>query len=193
MNLVPMRKENIDHEALRIQRKDLDSLQKHKICWQRDRLIDLTLKGCEPGRAADLFVEWFEKLKLPAFKRIMPVAHNWVFDRDFIIDWLGPQTFDMCFDPRYRDTMCMSLYDNDIAGWHITDYPYPKNNLAYVAQCLGVPHDHAHTALDDCVTTAEVFRLMIKNAIRIGGVNKLPEQVVEPTTTDSPTPGRDAI
>lgn len=166
MNLVPMRKENIDFEALRVQRKHLDKVVKDKVCYDKRRMVDITLRGCEPSRAADLFVEWWEKLKLIPFKRIMPIAHNWVFDRDFIIDWLGYETFDMCFDPRYRDTMAMSLYDNDIAGYHVTDFPYPKNNLAYLCSQLGIEHGQAHTALDDCVATAEAYRLMIKKAYR---------------------------
>lgn len=168
MNLIPMRKDNIDEEALRIQRKYMDRASKDKICWQRDRLINVTLKGCEPTRAADLFVEWWENLKLITFKRIMPIAHNWVFDRDFIIDWLGEETFDMCFDPRYRDTMCMSLYDNDIASWHVEPFPFPKNNLAYLCSQLGVDRNQAHTALDDCVATAECYRKMVTQALRFG-------------------------
>jgi DNA polymerase III epsilon subunit-like protein len=166
MNLVPMRKDNIDFEALRIQRKYMDPETKDKICWKKDRIVDLTLKGCEPSRAADLFVEWWDKLKLPPFKRIMPIAHNWVFDREFIIDWLGYTTFDMCFDPRYRDTMAMSLYDNDIAGWHGVDFPFPKNNLAYLCSQLKIKRHASHTALDDCVATAEVYSAMVKNALR---------------------------
>lgn len=166
MDLVPMRKDNIDFEALRIQRKYMDQVVKNKICWDRERLVNLTLSGCEPSRAADLFVEWWEQLRLLPFKRIMPIAHNWCFDREFLIDWLGYETFDMCFDPRYRDTMAMSLYDNDIAGWHGNDYQYPKNNLAYLCSQLGVHRDRRHTALDDCVATAECFRKMVLNALR---------------------------
>jgi hypothetical protein len=40
-------------------------------------------------KAADLLVEWFEKLRLPAYKRIIPIAQNWPFDRAFIMNWLG--------------------------------------------------------------------------------------------------------
>lgn len=168
MNLVPMRIENIDHEALRMQRKDIMDVIKHKVCWNKERLVDITLSGCEPSRAADLFVEWYEKLQLLPFKRIMPIAHNWCFDREFLIDWLGYSTFDLCFDPRYRDTMVYSLYDNDIAGWHGHDFPYPKNNLAYVCQKLGIPHERAHSALDDCVSTAKAYRQMVSDALRYG-------------------------
>ena len=178
MNLIPMRKENIDFEAMRIQRKYMDKVIKDKVCGNKKRVIELTLKGCEPMRAADLLVEWVEKLKLLPFKRIMPIGHNWVFDRTFIIEWLGMETFDMLFDPRYRDTMAMSLYDNDIAGWYNEDFPFPKNNLAYLCSQLGITRHNSHTALDDCVATAACYRAMIKNALRFGQRNQntsLPE------------------
>jgi DNA polymerase III epsilon subunit-like protein len=168
LDLIPMRKDNIDEEALRIQRKIMNREMSDKICYSRSKLIDSSIKGCEPSRAADLFVEWWEKLKLTTFKRIMPIAHNWVFDREFIMDWLGEETFDMCFDPRYRDTMCMSLYDNDLAGWADEEYPYPKNNLSYLSSQLGVPRHGAHSALDDCVVTAACYRKMIEASLRLG-------------------------
>jgi DNA polymerase III epsilon subunit-like protein len=179
MDLVPMRKENIDYEALRITRGHMDHPIKDKICWKKDRLIDLTLKGCEPSRAADLFVEWVDRLKLATFKRIMVVAHNWPFDREFIIDWLGYPTFEVIFDPRFRDTMAMSLYDNDIADYHVTNFPYPKNNLSYLCSQLGVDRPRIHTAVDDCVATAECYRKMIHNAQRFGNENPAQEVVEE--------------
>jgi len=162
MELMPMRRENIDFEAMRIQRKWMERVDSDKIILSKDAILDATLKGCEPSRAADLFVEWWENLGLIPFKRIMPIAHNWVFDRSFLIDWLGYKTFDYCFDPRYRDTMGMSLYDNDIADWRSEYHPYPKNNLAYLASQLKVDRRFSHTALDDCRVTAEVYRKMVQ-------------------------------
>lgn len=183
MNLVPMRKENIDYEALRIQRNHMDAPIKDKICWKKERLVDLTLKGCEPSRAADLFVEWFEKLKLATFKRIMPIAHNWCFDREFIIDWLGYPTFELIFDPRYRDTMVYSLMENDISDYHVNNFLYPKNNLSYLCSQLGVDRPRAHTALDDCVATAEVYRKMIHQAQRFGN-EMAPKEIAEDVTEE---------
>lgn len=162
MDLKPRRPENYDYEALRAQRKEMCIYEKPKVCFDKRRVFEVILSGCDPDRAADLFFEWFENLRLPPRHRIMPIAHNWVFDRSFIMDWLGTRTFDLCFDPRYRDTMCMSLYDNDRAGWLDRDYPYPKNNLQYLCSQLKISRTNEHRALDDCVATAEVFRRIVR-------------------------------
>jgi DNA polymerase III epsilon subunit-like protein len=161
MDLKPQRPRNIDFEAIRIQQRENPMIS----ISSKGKIVEAATIGCDPFRAADLFVEWFENLKLAPNKRIMPIAHNWVFDRAFMIDWLGEKTFDMCFDPRYRDTMSMSLYDNDVADYHSNRFPFPKNNLQYLCSQLNIERTRAHTALDDCVATAEVYKRMIQRSI----------------------------
>ena len=96
----------------------------------------------------------------------MPIAHNWVFDREFIIDWLDIKGFEMYFDPRYRDTMAVSLFENDKAEMRgEMHHPYPKNNLQYLCSQLKVEREKSHTALDDCVATAEVYRKLIQGSV----------------------------
>lgn len=118
------------------------------------------LNGLEPYRAADLFEEWFMKLGLAPGKRIVPLAHNWPFDRGFIIDWLGEENFRQFFDGRYRDTMVTAAFCNDRADFCIEPYPYAKINLEYLAGTLKISHERAHDALGDCITTLEVYRQM---------------------------------
>jgi DNA polymerase III epsilon subunit-like protein len=127
----------------------------------RLKASEAQLHGLDPWRAADLFEEWFEKLKLAPGKRIVPLAHNWVFDRGFIIDWLGEENFRQFFDGRYRDTMVSASFMNDRADFHIEPYPYPKVNLEYLASTLKIPHGRAHDALGDCLTTAAVYKQIV--------------------------------
>ena len=112
--------------------------------------------------AADLFVEWFYKLKLAENKRIMPLAHNWTFDSSFIKKWLGPKTYGFHIDGRYRDSMSIAQYINDKADHKNERIPFPKVNLSYIASQLKIPHESAHTALGDCVVTGEVYRELVK-------------------------------
>jgi DNA polymerase III epsilon subunit-like protein len=165
MNLKPKRPDNIDLEAMRVQRKVLDQVDKDKVCGKRERVVSITLGGVDADRGADMFFEWFENLRLPPMKRIMPIAHNWVFDRSFILDWLGPAAFNYIFDPRYRDTMCMSLMDNDVADWRSEPHPYAKNNLQYLCSTLHIDRHNAHTALDDVNATIEVYKKLVKRSI----------------------------
>lgn len=147
MDLMPQKPENIDMEAMEVTRSDLNTV--------------LT-SGMDPYTAADLLVEWVGKLGLAPNKKLCPIAHNWPFDREFLIDWLGQKTFEILFHPWYRDTMTMALYDNDRADWGNEQFPYPKCNLAFLCSQLKVERMRKHNALDDAVATAEVYKRMIK-------------------------------
>lgn len=162
LDLIPKRLENIDLEALRIQRKTLDDLVKEKVCNKRERIVRTATRGIDPDLGADLFKDWWDKLRLAPFKRIMPIACNWAFDREFLIDWLGEDAFQYYFDPRYRDVMSMTLYDNDVSDWRGEPFEYAKNNLQYICTTLKIERTQQHTALDDCVATAEAYRKIIQ-------------------------------
>lgn len=118
--------------------------------------------GLEAYRAADLFDEWFQKLAMGYKKGIAPLAQNWPFDRGFIIDWLGLQSFKSYFSPIYRDTMVAAAYENDRADFRIEPLPYAKYSLKWLSKCLGIAHDKAHDALHDCMVTAEVYKRIVK-------------------------------
>lgn len=147
VNMKPKRPENIDRGAGKVHRIDLARL-----------IID----GLDPWKAVDLFDEWFQKLNLPVNKKIVPLAHNWVFDRAFVMEWIGgPVSFDSMFDYHYRDSMVAALYLNDRADHHNEKFPFPKVSLGYCCNCLDLQNPNAHDALADCVTTAELYRRML--------------------------------
>ena len=113
-------------------------------------------------RAADLFEEWIEKLNLPPNKRISPLAHNWPFDRGFVMDWLQPIAFGMYIDGRFRDTMATAIAINDIYDKLCEPTPFPKVNLGYLCSVLKIKHEGAHSALGDCVVTAKVYKELLR-------------------------------
>lgn len=147
MDLQPKRPENWDPDDVKT---------------TRTRFCEAKIKGMNPDQACTLFDEWFAKLAMPPGKRISPLAQNWPFDREFIIDWLGRESVHQYFDARYRDTMAGALLMNDIAYFRVNTAPYAKVNLTWLAKTHDIPHERAHDALADCVVTAEVYRQMIK-------------------------------
>ena len=142
----PENEELIDFEAFKINNVDYYKLMQ---------------TGMDKYDAAELFVEWFGKLRLLETKRIMPLAHNWEFDCEFIKKWLGPKTFHYHIDGRYRDTMSTAQFINDKADSAGRAIPFPKVNLSYIASQLKVTHNNAHTALGDCIVTAQVYKELI--------------------------------
>jgi DNA polymerase III epsilon subunit-like protein len=147
IQIKPENEDAIDHDAFKVNKTDFYKLMQ---------------TGMDKYDAAELFVEWFDKLKLAENKRIMPLAHNWSFDCEFIKKWLGPKTFHYHIDGRYRDSMSTAQYINDRADSKGQSIPFPKVNLGYIASQLKIPHDNAHTALGDCIVTGQVYKELIK-------------------------------
>lgn len=141
---------------------DWDSFKVTKIDFAR-----LCQSGIDKYDAADLFERWAEKLQLAMNKRISPLAHNWVFDSAFIRAWLGPKTYEYYIDGRYRDVMSTGLYLDDVEDRKNERIPFPKVNLSYMASQLRVPHERAHSALGDCITTAEVYRELVYGSLPV--------------------------
>lgn len=142
-------------------------------------LDQLASQGMPQSTASELFERWFQRLNLPFRKKIVPLAHNWPFDKSFLIQWLGPVTFDTYFDYHYRDTCPVAQYLNDRANFTAEKYPFPKVNLSYLAAQLGVPHERAHTAIADALVCSKIYKKML-GSFRVTGIEtdniKAPEQ-----------------
>jgi|SRR5581483_6908995 len=151
LNLVPKRPENFDPATASI---------------TRQQLADCINRGVDPYKAADYFDEWFIKLTLGYEKRILPLAHNWPFDRGFLIDWLGQKSVEQYFDTRYRDTMCAAQLVNDRLGYSGRPIAHHKVSLRALATHYGLVHERAHDALGDCLTTIALWReLVLRNEV----------------------------
>lgn len=165
ITMQPARPDNIDPDALFINKSttsdDINRIDR-PVVRSRSRLLELMRKGIEPDVASELFVEWYHNLGLRPYKRICPIGHNYAFDREFIIDWLGIKSYELCFDPRYRDTMGISCFENDKADFFGRPFPYQKNSLDYLCNALKIENPMAHQALSDCLATAEVYKAMVQ-------------------------------
>lgn len=148
VNLKPEYPERADPQALSVNKRVMTEI------------ID---RGMDKFKALDLFDDWFHKLEIKMNKygnpnKIMPLGQNYGFDKSFIQAWMGVETYNNYFDYHYRDTMHAALYLNDRAGAHAEKVPFPKVNLQYLATTLKIESDRAHDALEDCLTTAKVYK-----------------------------------
>lgn len=146
MKLKPKRPENVDNRAL----------GKSGL-----KLADLILDGFDPWKAADYLEEWFNRLNLPIRHNLVPLAHNWPFDRDFIKEWLGPLTFEYIFHGHYRDTMQIASFLNDRAYDKKEPYVYAKIGLEALCLRMGIENKMPHRALYDCLATAEIYKKFV--------------------------------
>ena len=137
----------IDEDALKVNKRTLK---------------DILAKGTDPYIAADMFDEWFSRLPIGDNKRILPIGQNYQFDMGFIKRWLGETTYNDCFHYHYRDSMISANFLNDRADLRVEVRPFDKINLTELARNLKIPLTHAHSALDDCVATAKVYKRLVE-------------------------------
>lgn len=147
MLIQPKRLENIDYAAM--------SVTKLKLC-------DIMDKGFDSWTAADLFDTWKERLQI-GHKRIVPLGHNYQFDKGFIVDWLSLPGYEDNFSHLYRDTMIAGLFINDRCDWHKNPIELPKVKLVYLCSQLGIPHERTHNALDDALLCAKVYKRLLSD------------------------------
>lgn len=113
--------------------------------------------------AAGMFYDWFKTLDLCFGKKIVPLAHNWAFERGFLTHWLGLSMFDEIFSPHPRDTMLLALSLNDIYNWQGNAAPFTTVGLKAMCNRFQIPLDNAHDALADCIATAKLYNALISS------------------------------
>ena len=138
--------DRVDKRAMLLPRADFVQRQQHAI---------------DTFTCADLFDDWFDRLELPLHKRLIPLAQNWPFDREFLKEWQGQESFNQAFNPVYRDTMVAAAFDIDLCDFRSEKVLFTESNLGYICARLGVHNIKAHDALQDCIATAECYRRMI--------------------------------
>ncbi len=116
------------------------------------------LDGCpSQDQSVELFAAWYKDLNLPFGKRLIPLAHNWSFERGFLTHWLGLDcVFDM-WQSHPRDTMTLAATVNDLYAWHGRKQPFQHLSLVALCDRFDIPLDNAHDALADCLATAKLY------------------------------------
>lgn len=150
--LLPEYPDRVSPDAKRINQDKWEKIQRY---------------GIDSEKVKDLLEDWLNKLKLPCTKwgtpkRIIPLAHNYAFDKQFIVRWLGMDLYNQWFDSRHRDTLQVSCYLNDLANMQNEVVPFSKQTLTWLCKKLSVEIIGAHDALVDSVSTAECYRKMLQ-------------------------------
>lgn len=125
-------------------------------------LDDLMSYGVSLETSLEMFDQWYKSLDLPFMKRLVPLAHNWAFERSFLLHWMGLEAFSDLWSGHPRDTLVIASFVNDLAAWHGKDCPFNRLNLSSVCKIMGVDLVDAHDALGDCLATAAVYRTMLR-------------------------------
>jgi DNA polymerase III epsilon subunit-like protein len=147
MSMKPQRPENINYNAVKI---------------SRFNFLDLMKYAVEQDYAADLLDTWLAGLNLPLGKKIMPIWSNGHFDRDFLTAWLGCELYNQIFHGHTRDTQELAVAINDRFALAGKDLPFNRVGLNSLAPVLGIENENPHDALSDCLTTAAVYKALLR-------------------------------
>lgn len=147
MNIRPTRPQNINFNAVKIGKFNYMDIMKYAV---------------EPDNAADLLELWLNNLNLPLGKKIMPVWSNGCFDRDFLIPWLGDELYNQFFHGLTRDTQDLAMAINDRFALAGQPLPFNRVGLNSLAAVLGIVNENPHDALSDCITTAAVYKALLR-------------------------------
>lgn len=125
-------------------------------------------RGHDRFKAIDLLIAWIDRLglsytKYGTRKKLTPLGQNYQFDKGFIQGWLGFKQYEELFHYHYRDTMIAANYLNDRASFLQPgeSVPFSKCSLQWLSKKLGVESDRAHDSLQDCLTTAAVYKKLL--------------------------------
>ena len=147
LHLKPEHPERAQHKAMEVNGLDLE--------W-------LEANGIDRWRAADLFDEWFQALDLPFKKRLCPLAHNWAFERGFLLDWLGLETLDAIWHPHSRDSQRVATLFNDAAAYHGKKIPFGTVSQRSLCKKFGIVNANEHDALADCLACSKLYRALVR-------------------------------
>jgi DNA polymerase III epsilon subunit-like protein len=141
--LSPLHPETADKDAMRVNGLSLDELLK----WAP--VPSVVLRG---------IVDWWETLPMGHGRRLTPLAHNWAYERSFLVPFFGPKLFDQLFHPFGRCTMQMAMMINDKSVVMGYDRPFRMIGLEAMCNHFGIKNQQAHNAYHDAVATAELYR-----------------------------------
>jgi len=137
-------------------RIDYDSLEVSKQTIQ-----DVMDTGLPSVKVQELFEYWFERLRLPEGKKLVPLGMNIAeFDLQFIQHWLGYKAYKNYFFGHPRDLMMIACYLNDVSDFHAEQTPFNKVGLKDIARKLDIEvlEGLHHDALYDAMLTAQCYK-----------------------------------
>lgn len=130
-----------------------------RYCKMRDYRNSHTY-GSEAVAVRDMFLTWYDSLKLIANKSIMPLGFQTALHLNVFQLFLGPDTYRGCFHYYIRDLQSASLFTNDWAGFNHDPYPFQKNTLSFILARMGM-YPKENDCMSRCRQIREAYSRML--------------------------------
>lgn len=146
LKIKPRRPENIDIKNIKM---------------PKPVIVDHMINGYDADSAADLFDEWFSKLKLKEGKKIVSLGFHWGQNIPFLMDWLGYENMTYRISREYRDIMTVGLFLNDKADNRIEQIPFPKVEFNFLCNYLNIELTNKENCLARTLLILKCYRKML--------------------------------
>lgn len=93
---------------------------------------------------------------------IIPLGHNWSYDRVVINRLLTTPEAEKIFFRRSKDSHTLAVSVNDRYAFHGLPEPFKSTRLGDLAKQFGVSPEGAHRAKHDCIMCAKVYQELMK-------------------------------
>ena len=117
--------------------------------------------GLESSKVADLLTEWVASLDLNNGRKLIPLAHNHLFEYGFLTAWLGKSLYGQLFGYLPRDGMILALSMNDQALLEGKPALFESVSLPSLCKHFGIVNEKAHDALADSYAEAKVYKALL--------------------------------
>lgn len=119
----------------------------------------IAAEGVSPSVAVVLLREW---MRATETRHIEPLSSNWSYDEKMLDEMMGFQTLSVIFARPARDSARVAKAINDVYMRIGKPEPFESCSLQALGEHFGLDAGKAHTALDDAMLCASVYRYLVR-------------------------------
>lgn len=151
----------IAHFNIYIQPENLTTVEPKALAKSHLSLDFLMSHGVDSSSALRLWHDWLRQLTEKRGGRIIPIGFNYIFDRDFLINFMGFEAYNATFGAHARDVMRVFTYVYDRLSFAEYNPGFTSLGLAKCCEALKVENVRAHDAIHDTLATLECYRRLM--------------------------------
>lgn len=135
------------------------NLEKHR--YKAEILHAMT--AIDYDQAGDIFLKWFDDLRLKFRKKLQIISYDWPHKEYFLREWLGNRNYEHCFSPLYRDLFVVTNYISDYENFKCQRITFPKNFIfRYICSQLNVEYTRKQDLINNCRGIAECYKRILQ-------------------------------
>jgi len=113
-------------------------------------------------KVIDWLVDWLEMQELPVGRRLIPIAHNWRFEDNFLTQAMGDGLRGSMFHPHVRDSLRAATMLRDAFPWLDMWEDLHSLSLSSLCNRLKIANKKPHNSLYDAEATVQLYQRLMQ-------------------------------